>query len=113
MIKWLSWKIVKWAQDHEAFRNYREQDRGEDTLYPVTNTVKARRGQSMAIASSEVDLQRTFRFDVTIARGGILVTTRRYDPKTDRHDEIITVIHEDEDTNKKIADIVSLEILKS
>lgn len=111
MIKWLCWKMFKWAQDYDAYKKYQEQDDREDSVY---GTVTAKRNRNVKLSSAiEVDVQRTFRFDVTVARGGILVTTRRYDPKKDESHEIINVIHEDEDSNKKIADIVSMEILKS
>ena len=111
MIKWLCWKMVKWAQDYDAYKKYQEQDDREDSVY---GTVAPKRHHNIKPSTAiEADVQRTFRFDVTVARGGILVTTRRYDPKKDESHEIINVIHEDEDSTKKIADIVSMEILKS
>lgn len=111
MIKWLCWKMVKWAQEYDAFKKFQESDERQDSIYAtVAPSGRHRIKSSTAI---EADVQRTFRFDVTVARGGILVTTRRYDPKKDESHEIINVIHEDEDSNKKIADIVSMEILKS
>jgi hypothetical protein len=103
--------MVKWAQDYDAYKKYQEQDDREDSVY---GTATAKRNRNIKVGTAiEVDVQRTFRFDVTVARGGILVTTRRYDPKKDETHEIINVIHEDEDSTKKIADIVAMEIIKS
>ena len=110
MVKWLCWKIVNWAQEYDAYKKFQEPDDRAELVYAPLSTG---RNNSKIRASVEADIQRTFRFDVTMARGGILVTTRRYDPKKDENHEIINVIHEDEDTTKKIADIVSMEILKS
>jgi len=110
MVKYLCWKLMQWAQDYEVYRKFRESDDRADIVYA---TVSPKRANRIAISSDGPDITRTFRFDVTVARGGILVTTRRYDPKKDETHEIINVIHEDEDSSKKIADIVSMEILKS
>ena len=110
MVKYLCWKLMQWAQDYEVYRKFRESDDRTDSVY---TTVSPKRANRIAISSDGPDITRTFRFDVTVARGGILVTTRRYDPKKDETHEIINVIHEDEDSSKKIADIVSMEILKS
>jgi len=112
MIKWICWKVVKWAQDYDAFRKFQESDDRPD----VYATVSPKRHRNMAIASSgpDVDIQRTFRFDVTVARGGVIITTRRYDAKKDETHEIINVLHDDsEDLSKDIAGIVAMEILKS
>ena len=109
MIKYLCWKLMQWAQDYEVYRKFRESDDRSD----VYATVSPKRANRIAISSDGPDITRTVRFDVTVARGGILVTTRRYDSKKDETHEIINVIHEDEDSSKKIADIVSMEILKS
>jgi len=110
MIKYLCYKIVKWAQEYDAYRKSQESD---DRVENVYNTLAVSPKRHRPGIQDGPDVTRTFRFDVTVARGGILVTTRRYDPKKDETHEIINVIHEDEDTNKKIADIVSMEILKS
>lgn len=53
------------------------------------------------------------RFSVTPARGGIVVTSRTYDRQKDRSDEIIHVIHDDEDVARKVGDIVAMELMKS
>jgi hypothetical protein len=109
MVKYLCWKLMQWAQDYEVYRKFRESDDRPD----VYATVSPKRGARLSVGSDGPDITRTFRFDVTVARGGILVTTRRYDAKKDETHEIINVIHEDDDSSKKIADIVSMEILKS
>ena len=111
MIKWLCWKVVKWAQDYDAYRKFQESDDRSEMVYA---TVSPKRANRLAISSDGAEVTRTFRFDVTIARGGVIVTTRRYDPKKDESHEIVNVLHDDsEDLTKDIAGIVAMEILKS
>jgi hypothetical protein len=54
----------------------------------------------------------SIRFDITSARGGIIVNVRNYDPKTDRNQYTVHVIHDDQNVAESIAHIVSLEMLK-
>jgi hypothetical protein len=54
----------------------------------------------------------SIRFDITSARGGIIVNVRNYDPKTDRNHYTVHVIHDDQNVAESIAQIVSLEMLK-
>ena len=114
MIKWMCHKIVKWAQEYDAYRKFQESDDRAEIVYGNAVT-SSKRHRNLAVASSDgPDIQRTFRFDVTVARGGVIVTTRRYDPKKDETSEIINVLHDNsEDLSKDIAGIVSMEILKS
>lgn len=71
---------------------------------------------NMAIASDshgkDVESDRSIRFDVIPARGGLVITVRNYDPKTDQHTWINHVIHDDEDTPARIAEIVSISMLR-
>jgi len=112
MIKWICWKVVKWAQDYDAYKKFQESDDRTEMVYATAAPSPKRRNQISV--GHDVDIQRTFRFDVTMARGGVIVTTRRYDPKKDETHEIVNVLHDDsEDLTKDIAGIVSMEILKS
>ena len=52
------------------------------------------------------------RFSVTMARGGVVVTSNVYDRAKDRHNCIIHVIHDDEDVAAKIGQIVAMELIK-
>lgn len=52
------------------------------------------------------------RFSVTVARGGVVVTTCTYDKQKDRTNNIIHVIHDDEDVAAKVGQIVAMELMK-
>ena len=52
------------------------------------------------------------RFSVTPARGGVVVTSRTYDRQKDRSNEVIHVIHDDEDVARRVGEIVALELMK-
>ena len=61
----------------------------------------------------DVTFPHTVRFNITSARGGYICTVSRYDERKDRNDRIVYVIDENEDISKKVADIVSIEMLRS
>jgi len=71
--------------------------------------------QDMVLASSSdpgYSSDDSIRFDITPARGGIIVNIRHYDPKTDRNTYTVHVIHDDQNVAENIAQIVSMEMLK-
>ena len=61
----------------------------------------------------DINFPHTVRFNITSARGGYICTVSRYDERKDRNDRIVYVIDESEDISKKVADIVSMEMLRS
>lgn len=64
-------------------------------------------------STNAIDEDNTIRFNVTPARGGVVVSVRQYDRKTDRTNYINHVIHDDENVAESIGHIVSMEILRS
>ena len=52
------------------------------------------------------------RFAVTMARGGIVITTSTYDRVKDRTHNIVHVIHDDEDVANQVGQIVAMELMK-
>lgn len=64
-------------------------------------------------SSNEFEEDNTMRFTITPARGGIVVSIRHYDRKTDRTNYTNHVIHDDENVAESIGHIVSMEILRS
>jgi len=109
MIKWLCNKIVQWGSEY---------GRCDEEVYanPVPSGSPSRRKGSRAIHISETnnpDIPRTFRFDVSVGRGGVVLITRRYDPKKDETTEILNVIHDDQDIAAQIGQIVAMEMIKS
>jgi hypothetical protein len=81
------------------------------------NKVQESQGNIPLAISRDIDedtnFPHTVRFNITSARGGYICTVSRYDERKDRNDRIVYVINEDEDISKKIADIVSMEMLRS
>lgn len=60
----------------------------------------------------DIETDRSVRFDVIPARGGLVITVRNYDPKTDSHTWVNHVIHDDEESAERIAEIVSMSMLR-
>ena len=55
----------------------------------------------------------SIRFQVTSARGGIILSMRNYDSRTDRNQYQNYVIPDTEDASAAIAQIVSMELLRN
>jgi plasmid stabilization system protein ParE len=111
MIKWLCNKIVQWGQDYD-------QNEKDEVYATVSNGIgkSGRRKGHRTIHVSDADkpdIPRTFRFDVSVGRGGVVLITRRYDAKRDETIEILNVIHDDQDISTQIGQIVAMEMLKS
>jgi hypothetical protein len=68
---------------------------------------------SIRDVDEDTNFPHTVRFNITSARGGYICTVSRYDDRKDRNDRIVYVIDESEDISKKVADIVSMEMLRS
>lgn len=59
-----------------------------------------------------IESENSIRFDVTPARGGLVITVRTYDRKSDSHNWVNYVIHDDEEAPARIAEIVSMNMLR-
>ncbi len=64
------------------------------------------------IPVEEYDTKNTLRFLLTPARGGIVMTINTYDNRRDESNRTIYVINESEDVSQRVAEIVSLELMK-
>ena len=108
MIKWLCNKIVQWGHDYD------QAETGEVYATASVNSSRRKGHRSVvAVNSNNPDIPRTFRFDVSVGRGGVVLITRRYDAKRDETIEILNVIHDDEDISTQIGQIVAMEMIKS
>lgn len=69
----------------------------------------------IAVSSTRdgVDMDNCLRFNVLSCQGGIVVQLHKYDHKRDRSDNSTYVIPEHEDVTQRIAQIVSMELLKN
>jgi len=76
-----------------------------------SDEAKLSRAIPEAVASSDFDTP--IRFSITPARGGLVVTSRIYDRQKDRQNEIVHVIHDDEDVARRVGEIVAMEMMKA
>jgi hypothetical protein len=67
---------------------------------------------SSPIPVEEYDTKNTLRFLLTPARGGIVMTINTYDNRRDESNRTVYVINEAEDVSQRVAEIVSLELMK-
>jgi hypothetical protein len=88
----LTWK--------QRFRNWLHDDDDRAVEVPLLST------ESMGLDSNGM------RLEVYKASGGFVVETRRYDERTDRHQNTMHVITEDEDLGEKLGKIVMMEALR-
>ena len=56
---------------------------------------------------------KTLKFNVTTARGGVILTVRNYDQRQDRHFYTAHVLHDDQNIAEGVAQIVSMELLRT
>lgn len=80
-------------------------------IYPQDNVTEA--NHSVGSDPDLIEESNTLRFTVTPARGGVIVQVRKYDRKNDDHSYVTHVIHDDESVSERIAEIVSMELLRA
>lgn len=68
--------------------------------------------QTISARTDSIDMDNCLRFNVLSCQGGIVVQLHKYDHKKDRSDNATYVIPEHEDVTQRIAQIVSMELLK-
>ena len=64
-------------------------------------------------ANRDYEDDSSLRFNVTTARGGVILTVRNYDKRNDRHFYTAHVLHDDQNVAEGVAQIVSMELLRS
>lgn len=92
MVNWIRRKLLNFLANHV-----------EDSMKMPIATVRSHDG---------VDMDNSLRFNVLSCQGGIVVQLHKYDHKKDRSDNSTYVIPENEDVTQRIAEIVSMELLK-
>jgi hypothetical protein len=98
-MKWLKRIVVKWVrEDWEEERNSPNE---------VVSMTKASR-----LIAREQDWHENLSLSITTANGGKIVSFRRYDHKTDRHDNKIYVIPDDNDFNAELGKLITLESMR-
>ena len=89
-MRWLKRKIRRWL---------------DNSIELACEPVSVRASDSVSIDG--------IAFNVMPANGGVIVQTRQYDRKTDRHNTITHVIPDGEDVAERVGQIVSMEILRA
>lgn len=84
----------------EAWENAR------DVPEPISSTKASR------LVARDHDWQDNLNIAITTATGGKIITFRRYDHKTDRSDNRVYVIPDDQDFNAELAKLITLESLR-
>ena len=64
------------------------------------------------VSAREHDWHENLNVTITTANGGKIVMFRRYDHKTDRHDNKIYVIPDDHDFNVELGKLITLESMR-
>lgn len=72
-----------------------------------------RLSSSLSVGPPSIDQpERALQFTVYVANGGRVVETRRYDKKTDRSNNGLYIIANDQDFGKEIDKIITMEALR-
>jgi len=99
-MNWFKKMVCRWVrEDWENAKN--------EVPEPLTTTKAGR-----LVSAREHDWHENLNVMITNANGGKIVTFRRYDHKTDRHDNRIYVIPDDNDFNVELGKLITLESMR-
>jgi hypothetical protein len=98
-MNWLKRIVVKWVRE-----DWEEAGNATNEVMPMTKA-------SRSIAR-EHDWHENLSLSITTANGGKIVSFRRYDHKTDRHDNKIYVVPDDHDFNAELGKLITLESMR-
>lgn len=72
-----------------------------------------KRGLVVATRSQDIgSANNTINFQLVIADGGVILQRNKYDPRTDHSDHKTYLIPDSENVSERIADILSMEMLR-
>lgn len=95
-MKWLKQKLRGWLS---------EQD-GPEEVYATTKSA------NRLIARSDIDSEDGLSITVRSAIGGRIVTFRHYDRKTDRSNHRLYIVPEDQDFERELGKMITLESMR-
>lgn len=96
-MKWLKRRLRNWLNNYE-----------EDSSERVYTTLSS----NSVISRSDIDSENGLSITIRTAIGGRVVTFRTYDNKTDRHNYKLYVIPEDQDFERELGKIITLESMR-
>lgn len=110
MMKWLDKWLYGKVRDMWDNRDKYE----EETKYQTLKEMKMATGMAIpkSILSGGPEGEDRITFELSSAVGGRILNVRRYDHRTDRHDQTTYVIPTGEDIGARVAKILNLELIK-
>jgi hypothetical protein len=96
-MKWLKRRLLNWLSEHD-----------EDCPGPVYAT----KASNHLISRSDIDSEEGLSITVRSAVGGRIVTFRHYDRKTDRSNHRLYIVPEDQDFERELGKMITLESMR-
>lgn len=84
----------------------------EEKDYQEARSLKMSLVGAQAVARGGAEGEDRITFELSSAVGGRILNVRRYDNRTDRHDQTTYVIPSGEDVGERVSKILNLELLK-
>ena len=75
-------------------------------------TVYATKSSNRLVSRSDIDSEDGLSITVRSAIGGRIVTFRQYDRKTDRHNHRLYIVPEDQDFERELGKMITLESMR-
>ena len=89
----------------QQLRRWLEQDDRAETVY-------ATKSSNRLVSRSDVDSEDGLNITVRSAIGGRIVTFRHYDRKTDRHNHKLYIVPEDQDFERELGKMITMESMR-
>ena len=96
-MKWFKRRLRNWLNEHD-----------ED----VPETVYATTAKNRLVSRSDIDADEGLSITVRSAIGGRIVTFRHYDRKTDRSNHRLYIVPEDQDFERELGKMITLESMR-
>ena len=97
-MNWLKLKLRNWVNSAQDV--------------PEPETIYATKSRNQLIARSDIDSEDGLSITVRSAVGGRIVTFRHYDRKTDRNNHRLYIVPEDQDFERELGKMITLESMR-
>lgn len=95
-MKWLKRKLRNWLSEQDA----------PEEVYATT------RSKNALVSRSDIDSEDGLSITVRSAIGGRIVTFRHYDRKTDRSNHKLYIVPDDQDFERELGKMITLESMR-
>jgi hypothetical protein len=96
-MKWLRQRLRNWLNEPDE---------------PIREEVYATQASNRLISRSDIDSEEGLSITVRSAIGGRIVTFRHYDRKTDRSNHKLYIVPEDQDFERELGKMITLESMR-